>query len=71
VTLAYTPITGEFLDGSDRRLTGTATFTPSQAVYASGIPVVTPGRRRDIARRLLAEARSQFQVTTIEASLTN
>jgi hypothetical protein len=42
-SLAYTEITGTFNDGSGTPLTGTVTFTPSQTVYSSGVPVAMAG----------------------------
>lgn len=42
-TLNYVTVTGTFADGTGAPLTGTATFTPSQPVYSSGVPLVTPG----------------------------
>ena len=41
--LTYVTVTGTFDDGSGASLSGTATFTPSATVYASGVPVVTEG----------------------------
>ncbi len=40
--LNYATVTGTFDDGQGQPLTGSATFTPSAALYASGVPVVTP-----------------------------
>lgn len=43
MALTYVQITGTFDDGTGQPVaTGSVTFTPSQIVYASGIPVVTP-----------------------------
>lgn len=42
MALTYIQITGTFDDGSDQPVSGTVTFTPSETVYASGIPVTTP-----------------------------
>ncbi len=39
--LNYVTITETFDDGSGDPATGTATFTPSQPVYAAGVPVVS------------------------------
>lgn len=41
-SLTYIAITGDFVDGSDQALDGTVTFTPSEIVYASGVPVTSP-----------------------------
>jgi hypothetical protein len=43
VPLNYVTVTGTFRDGSGAPLTGAVTFTPSQPVYAAGVPLVTPG----------------------------
>jgi hypothetical protein len=40
--LNYVVVTGTFNDGTGQPMTGSATFTPSQPVYASGVPEVTP-----------------------------
>ena len=42
MALSFVTLTGTFDDGSGAPLTGSAVFTPSQSVYAAGIPVVTP-----------------------------
>src|ERR1700722_18691906 len=42
MTLTYVTVTGSFDDGSGSPLEGLVTFTPNQAVYASGVPLVTP-----------------------------
>lgn len=39
--LNYVTITGSFLDGSDTPVNGTVTFTPSETVYSSGVPVAS------------------------------
>jgi hypothetical protein len=41
VSLAYVTITGTFKDGTGAGLAGSVIFTPSQTVYAAGVPVVT------------------------------
>lgn len=41
MSLTYVTVTGTFDDGSGNALNGSATFTPSETVYASGIPVVS------------------------------
>lgn len=41
MALTYTTITGTFKDGSGAPLSGSVTFTPSETVYAAGIPVVS------------------------------
>lgn len=43
MALNYVTVTGTFEDGSGAPLSGNVTFTPSQSVYAAGIPLVTPG----------------------------
>jgi hypothetical protein len=40
MSLTYVTITGTWEDGSGEPLNGTATFTPSASVYASGVPVL-------------------------------
>jgi hypothetical protein len=40
-SLSYVEITGTFDSGSGSPMTGTVTFTPSQSVYASGVPVAS------------------------------
>jgi hypothetical protein len=40
--LNYVVVTGTFNDGTGQPMTGSVTFTPSQPVYASGQPQVTP-----------------------------
>jgi hypothetical protein len=42
LSLTYVSVTGTFEDGSGAPITGTVTFTPSQAVYAAGVPVIQP-----------------------------
>ena len=39
--LNYVAVTGTFDDGTGTALNGTVTFTPSQTVYSSGVPVVS------------------------------
>ncbi len=41
-SLNYVTVTGTFADGSGAPLAGAVTFTPSQTVYSSGVPLVTP-----------------------------
>lgn len=41
MALNYVTITGSFLDGSDSPVNGTVTFTPSETVYSSGVPVAS------------------------------
>jgi hypothetical protein len=41
-SLVYVTITGQFLGGDETPLSGTATFTASQAVYSAGQEIVTP-----------------------------
>lgn len=41
MALNYVHVTGTFDDGSGNPLSGSAVFTPSQTVYASGVPVVS------------------------------
>ena len=41
--LSYVQVTGTWADSSGSPVSGTVTFTPSQTVYASGLPLVTPG----------------------------
>jgi hypothetical protein len=40
--LNYVTITGEFADGQDNPLSGSATFCPNVTVYASGVPLLQP-----------------------------
>lgn len=42
MTLTYITVTESFMDGTGAPLSANVTLTPSQAVYAGGIPVVTP-----------------------------
>lgn len=42
MSLTYIQVTEDWNDGSGQPVSGTVTFTPSQTVYASGIPLVTP-----------------------------
>ena len=42
MSLQFVTITGNFTGGNNVPLSGTVTFTASQAVYAAGIPVATP-----------------------------
>jgi hypothetical protein len=41
-SLTYVQVTGRFVDGSGNPLSGSAEFTPTAAVYAAGVPVLTP-----------------------------
>lgn len=42
MALTYITVTESFVDGTGAPLSANVTLTPSQAVYAGGIPVVTP-----------------------------
>lgn len=42
MALSYVTITASVADGSNTALTGTITFTPSETLFASGIPIITP-----------------------------
>lgn len=44
MALVYISITGTFDDGSGTPLNGTVTFTPSQTVYSSGVPLVSTAK---------------------------
>ena len=44
MALNYVTITGTFDDGSGTALNGTVTFTPSQTVYSSGVPLVSTSK---------------------------
>lgn len=58
-SLSYVTITGQFTGGSNTPLSGTVTFTASQAVYAAGVPVATPSVpivAQVIAGQLLSES---------------
>ena len=44
MSLTYITITESFVDGTGQPLNTGVTLTPSQAVYAGGVPVVTPAQ---------------------------
>jgi hypothetical protein len=44
MSLTYITITESFVDGTGAPLSANVTLTPSQAVYAGGVPVVTPAQ---------------------------
>jgi len=63
--LNYVVVTGTFEDGTGQPMTGSVTFTPSQPVYASGVPAVTPAlpvTAEIVAGQLLSQAGAPLQL---------